>query len=80
MSTNTSTIKNTDLKTGMQVLIPAGGVISIFGDVQPSHISEGFVLADTSIGPIYFADHLTSKILLSDEQAAENTDALAAAL
>lgn len=79
MSTNTSIIKNTDLKNGMQVLIPAGGVISLFGDVQPSRLSDGYVLAETSIGPIYFADHLTSKVLVSDEPAAENADTLAAA-
>ena len=78
MSTNTSIIKNTDLKTGMQVLSPAGGVISIFGDVQPSRVSAGFVVAETSIGQIYFADHLTSKVLDSEENEAENTCALAA--
>lgn len=78
MSTNT--IKNTDLKNGMRVLIPAGGVISILGDAKPSAVSAGFVLAETSIGPIWFADHLPSKVLDSEEPAAENNDALAAAL
>jgi hypothetical protein len=80
MSTNTSIIKNTDLKNGMRVLIPAGGVISILGDAQPSRVSDGFVLAETSIGLHYFASDLTSKVLDSDETpAAENADALAAA-
>jgi hypothetical protein len=78
MSTNT--IKNTELKNGMRVLIPAGGVISILGDAQPSRVSDGFVLAETSIGLHYFASDLTSKVLVSDEPAAENAGALAAAL
>lgn len=80
MSTDTSVIKNTELKNGMRVLIPAGGVISILEDAKPSAVSAGFVIADTSIGLHYFADHLTSKVLPSDETAAENADALAAAL
>lgn len=84
MSANISIIKNTDLKTGMEVVSPAGGTVSIFGDAQPSHLSPGFVYAETDMGPIYFASHLTSKVLVSDdtesESQAENTDALAAAL
>ncbi|MCB5280638.1 hypothetical protein [Arthrobacter sp. ES1] len=80
MSTNTNTINNTDLKNGMRVLIPAGGVISILEDAKPSAVSAGFVLAETSIGPIWFADHLTSKVLPSEEPAAANADALAGAL
>ncbi|MEO3931334.1 hypothetical protein WMO79_00780 [Micrococcaceae bacterium Sec7.4] len=79
MSTNTSIINNTDLKNGMQVLIPAGGVISILTDPKPSTLSA-HVFAETSIGTIYFADHLTSKILISDEPAAANAAPLVGAL
>jgi hypothetical protein len=78
MSTND--IKNTELKNGMRVLIPAGGVISILEDAKPSAVSAGYVLAETSIGTIWFADHLSSKVLPAEEPAAENADALAAAL
>lgn len=78
MSTNTSIINNTDLKNGMRVFNPAGGLISILEDAKPSALGAGYVLAQTSIGPIWFADHLTSKILLSEEpEAAANADALA---
>lgn len=68
MSTNTSTINNTELKSGMKVISPAGGIISILTDAKPSVISAGQVIAETNIGPIYFAEDLTCRILLSDEQ------------
>lgn len=68
---NTSTIPNPDLKSGMQVISPAGGIISILTDAKPSAISAGQVIAETSIGPIYFADNLSCTILLPEEPAAD---------
>jgi len=69
---STSTIQNTDLKSGMQVISPAGGIISILTDAKPSAISAGQVIAETNIGPIYFADNLSCTILLSEELTADS--------
>jgi hypothetical protein len=76
---STSIIKNTDLKSGMKVISPAGGILSIYNDVHPSHVSAGFVVAETNIGTIWFADHLTSKVL-AEESEAEKAASLATAL
>lgn len=78
-SMSTDTIKNTDLKSGMQVISPAGGIISILTDAKPSAISAGQLITETSIGPIYFADNLSCTILLSEEPATGGTDSLAGA-
>lgn len=66
MSTTTM-VRNTDLKTGMTIVIPAGDTLSIEGQVYPSNISEGCVVAETNIGPVYFAGHLHTKVLVPDE-------------
>ena len=69
---STSTIQNHDLKSGMQVISPAGGIISILTDAKPSAISAGQVVAETNIGLIYFADNLSCTILLSEELPADS--------
>lgn len=66
MSTTTM-VRNTDLKTGMKIVIPAGDTLSIEGQVYPSSISEGCIVAETNIGPVYFAGHLHTRVLGPDE-------------
>lgn len=75
MPTRISITKNTDLKTGMRIIIPAGDTLSIEGDVYPSRVSAGQIVAETNIGPIYFAGDRTTKVLVS-----EPVPALASAL
>lgn len=79
MSTSISTIKNTDLATGMQVIIPAGDTVTIEGSVYPSRISAGQIVAETSIGILYFAGDLTSRVIVSDEAAPTGPESLAGA-
>lgn len=79
MSSNTSTVSNTDLKNGMRVFNPAGGLISILDDPKPSALGAGFIFAETSIGPIWFADHLTSTILLPEEPGTSTAASLVGA-
>lgn len=67
MSENISITKNTDLKTGMKIIIPAGNTLTIDGEVYPSNISPGFIVAETEIGTIYFAGERTTKVLVPDE-------------
>lgn len=67
MSSTISIVNNTDLKTGMKIVIPAGDTLSINGEVYPSNISPGFIVAETEIGSIYFAGESTTKVLVSDE-------------
>lgn len=80
MSTIISTIKNTDLATGMQVIIPAGDTVSIEGNVYPNRISDGQIVAETSIGVLYFAGDRTSKVIVSEDPAAATTTPLVDAL
>ncbi len=70
MSTNINMVNNTDLKTGMKIVIPAGDTLSINGEVYPSNISPGFIVVETEIGSLYFAGESTTKVLVSDESVA----------
>lgn len=79
MSTSISTIKNTDLATGMQVVIPYGDTVTIEGRVYPSRISDGQIVAETSIGVLYFAGDLTSRVLVAEDPAAAAPEPLAGA-
>lgn len=67
---NTSLVRNTDLKTGMKVIIPAGDTVTIFSDASESRISPGQVLADTDIGPLYFAADRSSTLVEDQPLAA----------
>lgn len=66
----TSLVRNTDLKTGMRVIIPSGDTITIQSDAVRSHISAGQVLAETSLGPLYFAADRSSTLLVDQTLAA----------
>lgn len=79
MSTSISTIKNTDLAAGMRVIIPYGDTVTIEGRVYPSRISAGQIVAETSIGILYFAGDLTSRVIVSDEAAPTGPEPLAGA-
>ncbi|MFJ2662556.1 hypothetical protein [Arthrobacter koreensis] len=69
-ASNTSLVRNTDLKTGMRVIIPSGDTVTIQSDAVPSCISAGQVLAETSIGPLYFAADRSSTLLADQPLAA----------
>lgn len=66
MANNISRIKNTDLETGMKIIIPAGTALTIDGAVYPSNISPGFTVAETNEGPIYLANDRTTELVFSD--------------
>jgi hypothetical protein len=73
MSTGISITKNTDLKSGMKIVIPAGDTLMIVGEVYPSKISPGFIVAETDIGSLYLAGDRGTKVLVADERAAAGT-------
>lgn len=68
-----SMTKNTDLKSGMKIVIPAGDTLMIREEVYPSRISPGFLVAETEIGPLYLAGDLSTKVVVTDETAAADT-------
>ncbi|GAB5079702.1 hypothetical protein ARTHROSP310_28450 [Arthrobacter sp. AD-310] len=65
--------KNSDLKSGMKIVIPAGDTLMIREEVYPSRISPGFLVAETEIGPLYLAGDLSTKVVVTDETAAADT-------
>ena len=68
-----SMTKNTDLKSGMKIVIPAGDTLMIREEVYPSRISPGFLVAETEIGPLYLAGDLSTKVIVTDGTAAADT-------
>ncbi|WP_459793208.1 hypothetical protein [Arthrobacter sp. AD-310] len=68
-----SMTKNSDLKSGMKIVIPAGDTLMIREEVYPSRISPGFLVAETEIGPLYLAGDLSTKVVVTDETAAADT-------
>ena len=68
-----SMTKNTDLKSGMKIVIPAGDTLMIREKVYPSRISPGFLVAETEIGPLYLAGNLSTKVVVPDETASADT-------
>ena len=68
-----SMTKNTDLKSGMKIVIPAGDTLMIREEVYPSRISPGFLVAETELGPLYLAGDLSPKVVVTDETAAADT-------
>jgi hypothetical protein len=68
-----SMTKNTDLKSGMKIVIPAGDTLMIREEVYPSRISPGFLVAETEIGPLYLAGDLSTKVVVTDGTAAADT-------
>jgi hypothetical protein len=73
MSTEISITKNTDLKSGMKIVIPAGDTLLIVGEVYPSNISPGFIVAETDNGSLYLAGDRSTKVLVADESDAAGT-------
>lgn len=73
MPTEISITKNPDLKPGMTIQIPAGDVLAISGEVYPSRISPGFIVAETEIGPLYLAGDRNTKVLVTDETTTAST-------
>jgi hypothetical protein len=78
MTATTSIINNKDLKPGMKIMIPAGDTLTINGEVYPSNISPGFIVAETEIGSLYLSGELTTKVLLDPVGSASSAQTQAA--
>jgi hypothetical protein len=76
MTATTSIISNKDLKPGMKIILPAGNTLTINGEVYPSNISPGFIVAETEIGSLYLRGELTTKVLFSDDSVGSKAAAL----
>lgn len=63
MSSKTTLVRNKDLQPGMKVVVPSGDILTIEGDVRPSCVSAGQIVAETDIGPVYFADDRSTRVL-----------------
>ena len=76
MAVDTCITNNTDLKTGMKIVIPTGEMLVLDGEVYPSRISPGFIVAETESGQILFRGDLTTKVVVSDDPADTKVGAL----